>query len=271
MKQLLCLAEHHKVTALLRIAPPMCLALRSSAIPTDVLRDAIHITTADGRIAVTLWNWIREVPASKFGQDSGYPDRFYCYQQYSHNQHIHLRHIIRLPVSAQRAIIRPMTENYENQTPYIWQEGITFYAYNCKKGGVLPHIKCMEFDFHNFLSWAWWWLFELKPVAWSHATSVCFCCDSTTDKSKIYFCMYIPTGMSNIKIILIDVSRGFLQSIKADPEIYLGLEHDCFPSNPFSFILHQPPYHSEPLNTPHKKEPSSSTSAFKISFRLDAT
>ena len=56
MKQLLCLAEHHKVTALLRIAPPMCLALRSSAIPTDVLRDAIHITTADGRIAVTLWN-----------------------------------------------------------------------------------------------------------------------------------------------------------------------------------------------------------------------
>jgi hypothetical protein len=31
--------------------------------------------------------------------------------------------------------------------------------------------------------------------------SVCVGCDCTTDKSKIYFCMYIPTGMSNIKII----------------------------------------------------------------------
>jgi hypothetical protein len=46
---------------------------------------------------------------------------FYCYQLDSHNQHIHLKYgVIRLPVSAKRAIIRPMTENYENQTPFMW-------------------------------------------------------------------------------------------------------------------------------------------------------
>jgi hypothetical protein len=33
--------------------------------------------------------------------------------QYSHNQHVHLQYIIRLPVSVQRTVIRPMTENYE--------------------------------------------------------------------------------------------------------------------------------------------------------------
>jgi hypothetical protein len=27
---------------------------------------------------------------------------------------------------------------------------------------------------------------------------VCFGFDCTTEKSKIYFCMYMPTGMSNI-------------------------------------------------------------------------
>jgi hypothetical protein len=35
-----------------------------------------------------------------------------------------------------------------------------------------------------------------------HVASVCVGCDCTTDKSKIHFCMYIPTGMSNIKIIV---------------------------------------------------------------------
>jgi hypothetical protein len=29
--------------------------------------------------------------------------------------------------------------------------------------------------------------------------SVSFGCDCTADKSKIYFCMYVPTGMSDIK------------------------------------------------------------------------
>jgi hypothetical protein len=41
---------------------------------------------------------------------------------------------------------------------------------------------------------------KLKPIAWSHvAASVCVGFDCTTKKSKIYFCMYIPMGMSDIK------------------------------------------------------------------------
>jgi hypothetical protein len=44
-------------------------------------------------------------------------------------------------------------------------------------------------------------LFELKTLAWSHVASVCFGFDCTTEKSKTYFCMYLPTGMSNIKIM----------------------------------------------------------------------
>ena len=39
---------------------------------------------------------------------------------------------------------------------------------------------------------------------------VCFGCDCTIDKSKIYFYMYIQTGMSNIKnnkIALIETTR----------------------------------------------------------------
>ena len=36
-----------------------------------------------------------------------------------------LQHMIRLLVSAQRAIIRPMTANHENQTPYILIRGKT--------------------------------------------------------------------------------------------------------------------------------------------------
>jgi hypothetical protein len=36
-----------------------------------------------------------------------------------------LQHVIRLLVSAQRAIIRPMTANHENQTPYILIRGKT--------------------------------------------------------------------------------------------------------------------------------------------------
>jgi hypothetical protein len=50
---------------------------------------------------------------------------FYFFQLYGQNQNIHLRHMIRLPVSAQRAIIRPMTENHENQTLYILIRGKT--------------------------------------------------------------------------------------------------------------------------------------------------
>jgi hypothetical protein len=60
----------------------------------------------------------------------------------------------------------------------------------------------MEFDFHSFLSQAWWWLFELKQVAWLRVEGVCVGCDCTADKSEIYFCMYIPTGMYDIKIFI---------------------------------------------------------------------
>jgi hypothetical protein len=35
------------------------------------------------------------------------------------------------------------------------------------------------------------------PVA-----SVCVGFDCTTEKSEIYFCMFIPTGMSNIRVII---------------------------------------------------------------------
>jgi hypothetical protein len=44
--------------------------------------------------------------------------------------HTHLQHVIRLPVTAQ-AIVRPMTENHENQTPYVLIRGKTLpFLYN---------------------------------------------------------------------------------------------------------------------------------------------
>jgi hypothetical protein len=43
---------------------------------------------------------------------------------------------------------------------------------------------------------------KLKPVAWLRVASVVGC-DCTSDKSKIHFCMYTPTGMSNIKIVVV--------------------------------------------------------------------
>jgi hypothetical protein len=39
---------------------------------------------------------------------------------------------------------------------------------------------------------------KLNPVAWLRVEGVFVGCDCTVDKSEIYFCMYIPTGMSNI-------------------------------------------------------------------------
>jgi hypothetical protein len=43
--------------------------------------------------------------------------------------HTHLQYVIMLPVSAQRAIIRPMTQNHENQTLYILIRGkLPFFA-----------------------------------------------------------------------------------------------------------------------------------------------
>jgi hypothetical protein len=39
----------------------------------------------------------------------------------------------------------------------------TIYICNCKKNGeFFPLPKCMEFDFHSFLSEAWWW----KRMCW---------------------------------------------------------------------------------------------------------
>jgi hypothetical protein len=42
---------------------------------------------------------------------------------------------------------------------------------------------------------------KLKPIASLHITSVCVGCDGTFYKSKVYFCMYTPTEMCNVKKI----------------------------------------------------------------------
>jgi hypothetical protein len=51
----------------------------------------------------------------------------------------------------QEAIITPMTENYENQTPYILEGG---GEREREREELFPLSKCMEFDFHSFLSYA---------------------------------------------------------------------------------------------------------------------
>jgi hypothetical protein len=43
-------------------------------------------------------------------------------------------------------------------------------------------------------------LLKLKLVAELHIASVHVGCDCTDNKSKIYFSMYLPAGVSNVKI-----------------------------------------------------------------------
>ena len=44
------------------------------------------------------------------------------------------------------------------------------------------------------------WMYVCAAVLMSdHVSQVCVGCDCSTDKNKTYFCMYIPTGMSNMK------------------------------------------------------------------------
>jgi hypothetical protein len=76
----------------------------------------------------------------------------YSYQQYSHNQHTHLQYVIRLPVSAQRAIIRPMPENHENQTPYILIRGKTppFFTITLLYTDIYIYVIVKMGDFSSY-------------------------------------------------------------------------------------------------------------------------
>jgi hypothetical protein len=58
----------------------------------------------------------------------------------------------------------------------------------------------MEFVFHSFCHRPDDGSFKPKQVALLRVEVLYVGCDCTIDKSEIYFCMYIPTGMSNTKI-----------------------------------------------------------------------
>jgi hypothetical protein len=65
----------------------------------------------------------------------------------------------------------------------------------------------MEFVFHSFCHRPDDGFLKLKPLASLHVEGVCVGCDCTIDKSEIYFCMYIPMGMSKIKIRIVVIVR----------------------------------------------------------------
>jgi hypothetical protein len=58
----------------------------------------------------------------------------------------------------------------------------------------------MQFVFHSFCHRPDDGSLKLKLVALLRLEGVCVGCDCTIDNSEIYFCMYIPTGMSVLKI-----------------------------------------------------------------------
>jgi hypothetical protein len=78
----------------------------------------------------------------------------------------------------------------------------TLYICNCKRREIFRRTKCMEFVFYSFCHRPDDGSLKLKLVAWLRVEGESVGCDLTVDKSEIYCCMYIPTGMSNIRIFL---------------------------------------------------------------------